>query len=136
MIELRRIDPALNIYRHPTARPSCSAGLRTPRKPKNSRLFRGLELERGMISLSQEVEVLARRLAQAKRLTVEDTIRMVLEGTARAEGIALEPHPRDQSAQAVAARRARTDKLVATFAATPIRDQRSPREILDDLNAS
>ena len=88
-----------------------------------------------MINLSQEIEVLARRLAQAKRLTVEDTIRMILEDRARAEGIAVESRPRDQSAEAVAARRARTDKLVATFAAMPILDPRSPREIMDDLNA-
>ena len=88
-----------------------------------------------MINLSQETEILAQRIARAKSLTVEDTIRMVLEDKARAEGIALEPRPRDQSAEAIAARRLRTDKLVATFAALPILDPRPPREIMDDLNA-
>ena len=88
-----------------------------------------------MINLSQEIEILAQRLAQAQRLTVEDTIRMALEDKARAEGVILEPRARDQSPEAVAARRARTDKFVATLAAQPILDPRSPREIMDDLNA-
>jgi antitoxin VapB len=60
---------------------------------------------------------------------------MALEDRARAEGVVIEPHRRDQSAEAVAARRLRTDKLVETFAALPILDPRSPREIMDDLNA-
>ena len=88
-----------------------------------------------MISLSQEIEALALRLAQAKHLSVEDTIRMALEDRARAEGVAIEPQRRDQSAKAVMARRLRTDKLVETFAALPTLDPRSPREIMDDLNA-
>ncbi|HXX82993.1 MAG TPA: hypothetical protein VEN29_03335, partial [Casimicrobiaceae bacterium] len=71
----------------------------------------------------------------AQRLTVEDTIRMALEDRARAEDVVIEPHRRDQSAEAAAARRLRTDKLVETFAALPILDPRSPREIMDELNA-
>ncbi len=88
-----------------------------------------------MISLSQETEALAQRLAQAQRLTVDDAVRMALEERARAEGVVLEPRPRDRSAEAVAVRRLRTDRLVETFAALPILDPRSPREIMDDLNA-
>lgn len=88
-----------------------------------------------MINLSAETEALARRLAQAKRLTVEDAIRVALEDKARAEGVVPEPRRRDQSAEAVAARRSRTDKLVATLAALPILDPRTPREIMDDLDA-
>ena len=88
-----------------------------------------------MINLSQDIEALARRLAQAQRLTVEETIRRALEDRARAEGVVVEPHRRDQSPDAVAARRLRTDKLVETIAALRILDPRSPREIMDDLNA-
>ena len=88
-----------------------------------------------MINLSQEIETLARRLAQAQSRTVEDAIRVALEDKARAEGIIPEPRARDQSPQAVAIRRARTDKFVATLSALPILDPRPPREIMDDLNA-
>ena len=60
-----------------------------------------------MINLSQETEDLAKRLAAAQRLSVEDAIRLALEEKARAAGIATEPrHPRDQSPEAVAARHA------------------------------
>jgi hypothetical protein len=41
----------------------------------------------------------------------------------------------DQSPKAVAARRARTNRFVAELAAMPVFDRRSPREIMDDLNA-
>jgi antitoxin VapB len=89
-----------------------------------------------MINLSQETEALAQRLANAKHLSVEEAIRMALEDSARAEGIAPEPRrPREQSPEAVAERRARTDKFVASLAAMPVRDLRSPREIMDDINA-
>ncbi len=88
-----------------------------------------------MINLPQEIEVLAQRLAQVKRIAVEDAIRLALEDKARAEAIMPEPRRRDQSAEAVAARRSRTDKLVATLAALPILDPRMPREIMEDLDA-
>ena len=89
-----------------------------------------------MINLSQETEALAQRLASAKSLSPDAAIRMALEDKARAEGIALEPRrPRDQSAKAIAERRARTDRFVASLDAIPVRDPRSPREIMDDINA-
>jgi antitoxin VapB len=89
-----------------------------------------------MINLSQETEALAKRLAAAHHLSIEQAIRLALEEKARAEGIAPEPlRPREQSPEAIAARRARTDTLVAELAAMPILDPRSPREIMDDLNA-
>ena len=89
-----------------------------------------------MIDLSQETETLARRLAEAQRLSVEDAIRLALEEKARAAGIAMEARrPRDQSPEAVAARRARTNRFVAELAAMPVLDRRSPRDIMDDLNA-
>lgn len=89
-----------------------------------------------MINLPQETEALAQRLALAKRLSVEEVIRLALEAKGRAEGITPESgQPRDPSPKAVAARRARTDRLVAALAAMPVLDRRSPRDIMDDLNA-
>jgi len=89
-----------------------------------------------MINLSRETEALAKRLAVSQSLSVEDPIRLALEEKARATGIAVETRrTRDQSAQAVAARRARTNRFVAELAAMPVLDPRSPRDIVDDLNA-
>ena len=80
-----------------------------------------------------ETEALAKRLAAAQSLSVEDAIRLALP---RAAGVVTEPHhPRDQSPEAVAARHARTNWFVAELAAMPVLDPRSPREIMDDLNA-
>ena len=88
-----------------------------------------------MIDLSQETEALAQRLALAKRVSVEEVIRLALEEKGRAEGITSESNePRDTSPKAVAARRARTDRLVAALTAMPVLDRRSPRDIMDDLN--
>lgn len=89
-----------------------------------------------MINLSQETEDLAKRLAAAQRLSVEDTIRLALEEKARAAGVVTEPpRRRDQSPAAVAARRESLDRISAKIAAMPVLDPRSPREIMDDLNA-
>jgi hypothetical protein len=89
-----------------------------------------------MINLPPETEALAQRLALAKQLSVEQVIRLALEEKLRAEGIAPESgQARDLSAEAIAARRARTDQLVAALAAMPVLDHRSPRDIMDDLNA-
>jgi antitoxin VapB len=89
-----------------------------------------------MINLSRETETLAVRLAAAQRLSVEVAIRQALEAQARAAGVLPAPHrPRDQSPEAVAARHARTNRLVAELASMPVLDPRSPRDIMDDLNA-
>jgi antitoxin VapB len=89
-----------------------------------------------MINLSLETETVAVQLAAAQRLSVEAAIRRALETQARAAGVLLEPRrPRDQSPEAVAARHARTDRFVAEIASMPVLDPRSPREIMDDLNA-
>jgi antitoxin VapB len=89
-----------------------------------------------MINLPPETEALAQRLALAKHLSVEEVIRLALEEKVRAEGVTRETgRPRDLSPEAVAARRARTDRLVAALAAMPVLDRRSPRDIMDDLNA-
>jgi antitoxin VapB len=67
---------------------------------------------------------------------LEEVIRQALDAAARAAGVVTEPrHPRDQSPAAVAARIERTNRFVAELAAMPVLDPRSPREIMDDLNA-
>jgi hypothetical protein len=89
-----------------------------------------------MINLPQETKALAQRLALAKRVSVEEVVRLALEEKGRAEGMTSgSGQPRDPSPQAVAARRARTDRLVAALAAMPVLDRRAPRDIMDDLNA-
>jgi hypothetical protein len=89
-----------------------------------------------MIHLSQETEALAQRLAAAQRLSVEDAIRQALEAQARSAGVLSEPQRRrDQSAAAIAARRASVSRIVEEAAALPILDTRSAREIMDELNA-
>lgn len=89
-----------------------------------------------MIDLSPETEALARRLAAAQSITIEDAIRQALQARARAAGVMREPkRGRDQSPGAVAARRGRIDQIVREITALPILDRRSPREIMDDLSA-
>jgi antitoxin VapB len=90
-----------------------------------------------MVILSLETDALARRLADAQSVTVEHAIRQALEGQAHAAGIVLAElgRRRDQSPEAVAARRTRMDRMVRETAAMPILDPRPPCEIMDDLNA-
>jgi len=90
----------------------------------------------GMINLSQETEALAQRIAQAKRVAVDDAIRGALEDKARAEGLTLEVRrPRDRSPEARAARIARFEEIAQAAAALPVFDPRPTQEIIDDLNA-
>jgi antitoxin VapB len=89
-----------------------------------------------MISLSDETEALARRLADAQSVTVEDAVRQALEARARAAGLLPEAgQPHDQTPEAVATKRAHLDRIVREIVAMPVLDARSPREIMDDLNA-
>ena len=89
-----------------------------------------------MIDLSQETEALARRLADAQSVSIDAAVKQALEARAAAVGILAEPRrPRDQSPEAVAARRARIEQIVREIAAMPILDRRSPREIMDDLDS-
>jgi antitoxin VapB len=93
-------------------------------------------VRKAVINLSQETEALARRIALAKHVAVEDAIRAALENTARAEGIALEARrPRDLSPEAVAARVSRFDAMARQIAVAPVNDPRPVSEIIDDLNA-
>jgi antitoxin VapB len=82
-----------------------------------------------MIDLSRETEALAERLAAAQRISVEDAIRQALEARAGVAGPEpkLRPH-----------RRMTVEEMLAVgseIAAMPLLDPRSPREIMDDINA-
>ena len=89
-----------------------------------------------MLDLSQETEALAARLAAARRLSVDEAIRQALEAWAQVAGILQEPQKRrDQSPAAIAKRKASIDRIVADIATLPVLDPRSPKEIMDDLNA-
>ncbi|MBV8068402.1 MAG: hypothetical protein JO270_00755 [Acidobacteriaceae bacterium] len=89
-----------------------------------------------MINLSQETEALARRLADAQSVSIDTAVRQALKASAHAVGIDTVPgRPRDRSPEAIAARRACIDQTVREIAAMPVLDPRSPREIIDDLNA-
>ncbi|MGH6822531.1 MAG: hypothetical protein ACRECP_00180 [Methylocella sp.] len=84
-----------------------------------------------MIDLSQETEALAKQLAAAQSLSVDEPVRQALEEKACTAGVVLEAHrPRG--------RRMSVEKMLAAgaeIATMPILDQRFPHEIMDDLNA-
>jgi antitoxin VapB len=86
-----------------------------------------------MLDLSQETEALARRLAAAQRLSVDEAIRQALEERAHSAGLAGTPQGR--SPAEIAARWERINSLVAKIAAMPVLDPRSTEEIVDDINA-
>jgi antitoxin VapB len=84
-----------------------------------------------MINLSHETEALAKRLAEAQKFSVEDTIQRALEQQAFAIGLAAE------TKQAIR-RRMSIEEMLAVgneIAAMPLLDARSPQEIMDELNA-
>jgi antitoxin VapB len=91
-----------------------------------------------MLDLSQETEALARRLAAAQRISIDEAIRQALEERARSAGFALVPEPekpRGRSPEDIAARRASLERFAAGIAALPVLDPRSVEEIVDDINA-
>jgi antitoxin VapB len=87
-----------------------------------------------MIQLSGETLALARRLAVAQGLSMEDAIRHAIEQSAREAGIISQRQRRDLSSEAIAARKARLDEFADDIARMPVLDPRSPQEIMDDLN--
>jgi antitoxin VapB len=89
-----------------------------------------------VIHLSPQTEALARKLAATRGISMEDAIKRAIEQSAREAGVMGEPEQRrDLSPEAIEGRRARIDRIVEEIAALPVLDQRSPREIMDDLNA-
>lgn len=82
-----------------------------------------------MISLSEDLETLARRVAAVEQTSVEEAIRRALEDRASAKGVSfVAGHGRRMTAGQMVA-------LGAEIAAAPLLDSRSPREIMDDLSA-
>jgi antitoxin VapB len=85
------------------------------------------------IVLSPEMAALAERLAAKEGVSVEEAITQAIEQCALAVGV-LEPPKRDTSPEAIAARIALMEQIANEIAAMPIRDPRSPQEIMDELN--
>lgn len=84
-----------------------------------------------MIALSPETEALARRLAAAEGVGVDDAIRRALEEKARGGAAARKSRPTPEE---IARRKSAMDGIAAEIAAMPILDPRSPQEIMDELN--
>jgi antitoxin VapB len=84
-----------------------------------------------MIDLSHETEVLAKRLAEMQRLSVDAAIRRALERQAAAAGLTGDTKQPARRRMSVAEMLAVGDEI----AAMPLLDPRSPQEIMDDLNA-
>jgi antitoxin VapB len=80
-----------------------------------------------MITLSRETEVLAERLAAARRVSVDEAVRQALEAFARAAGVSPAQRRRRMTVEQMQA-------LGAEIAALPILDPRSPQEIMHDIN--
>jgi antitoxin VapB len=90
-------------------------------------------MDSAMIDLPQETEALARRVADARHVTVDAAIRQALEASAHAAGVLPEPgRPRDLSSEAITIRRERIGRIVHEIEA-PLLDIRSPYEIMEDL---
>jgi antitoxin VapB len=78
-----------------------------------------------MIHLTRETEALARQLAAAHGIPLEQAVKQAIEESARSAGIA---RPR---------RRLTVDQMLAVgdeMAALPLLDTRSPQAIVDDVN--
>ena len=88
-----------------------------------------------MIHLSQETLALAKRLAAARGVSLEDAVKLAVEQRAREAGVTTQPpKPRDLSPDAIAARKAKLDAFAETITKMPVLDPRSAREIMDDIN--
>jgi antitoxin VapB len=88
-----------------------------------------------MIDLSQETETLARRLADARHVTVDTVIRDALAATARGSPLIDPRRTRDASPEAIERRRAALRGMRETIAALPVLDNRPVQDIVDDINA-
>lgn len=89
-----------------------------------------------MLNLSIATERLAQLIAAKTGTTPEIVVHEAVEERARATGIALEQRARrDLTTEAVVAREARMLRCADEIAALPLLDKRSPRQIMDELNA-
>lgn len=83
-----------------------------------------------MNSLPPDIRELARRLAAAQGVSIEEAVKRAVEASARASGV-ISPAPGRE-------RRMTVDQMLAVgreIGAMPLLDPRSPREIMDDVNA-
>ena len=83
-----------------------------------------------MLTLPPEIASLAERLATAQGVPVGVAVRRALEASARAAGV-----PVVAAAPAQRLSIAAILEVGAEIAAMPLLDQRSPAEIMDDINA-
>lgn len=89
-----------------------------------------------MIDLSEDIEALAKRVAAAQHVSVEDAIRYALEEHERLAAILpARRWPKDCSPEAIAARRIRMAQFAEAIAAMPVLDPRPVAEIVGDLNS-
>ena len=86
-----------------------------------------------MLDLSAETEAMARRLGEERGSTIDATVRDALTILER-----IMPNPvaptKDMSPEAIAARIAATERIVAEVKKLPILDPRPVQDIIDDLN--
>ncbi|ATQ68759.1 MULTISPECIES: hypothetical protein [Methylosinus] len=87
-----------------------------------------------MIDLSRETEALAKRIAAARSVSVDDAIRQALQAMASEPGVSRE-RSRDRSPAVVAASVAEVERIVAELSVMPLLDRRDPHVIADDLDA-
>ena len=133
-----RERPLIRLWREPCLSASIAWADRAPGRGQAVGIYIPLRKSRplcqtvGMIDLSQETETLARRLADARHVTVDAAVREALHVSAHVAGIKL---ARDVSAEAIFARRERATRFVEELAALPVLDKRPLQEIVDDLNA-
>jgi antitoxin VapB len=82
-----------------------------------------------MANLSKETKSLAAQLAAQQRRSIDEVIRHALEVQAKSAGLQTDRHPR---------RRMTAEQMMALgaqIAALPVLDPRSPKQIMDDINA-
>lgn len=87
-----------------------------------------------MITLTEDTEALALRLATVQNLSIDHAVRRALEHEAHSVGLPIEPEKGADGEAKLAWRRQRTAEVLRTMAALPTLDARSPDEIAQDLN--
>ena len=87
-----------------------------------------------MLTLSEETESLAQRLAEAQNLSVDAAVRGALEQQARSVGVTRPAESGRVSNEEIARRRAATEELQRQLDALPILDHRPWQEIADEIN--
>ena len=80
-----------------------------------------------MITLSPETEELARRVAERRGSTPEDVVRAGVEIEAQIAGVALEDAKLRKEIDLE-----RVREIIRNVSSAPLRDTRSPKEILDE----